>query len=324
MKKALNAVGSFCRKYTIVPILLVIFVVFSICGKSFLSLSNILNIIQQSSINGTMALGMTFLIICGYFDLSAGVVMGFCANFVVLLQIMGLPIWAAVVLTLLLSILIGLFNGIMVTKVKINAFIVTLAMMIAGRGATYMICEGDQIGCPNIEFMDYGNGKIAGISYLSITFVVLALICAVILRYTKHGRDTYAIGGNTDAAFNAGIKVDRVKTINFILCSFAAGIGGVMTASRMNAATPFLGYPDGAIMVITCVVLGGTGLQGGYGGALYTLGGTVAYFMFRNGLNMMNVPTAWYYILTGAILIAIVTIDRIQEMKRNKKVLTKG
>ena len=77
-------------------------------------------------------------------------------------------------------------------------------------------------------------------------------------------------------------------------------------------------------MVITGVVLGGTGLQGGYGGALYTLGGTVAYFMFRNGLNMMNVPTAWYYILTGAILIAIVTLDRIQEMKRNKKVLTKG
>ena len=323
MKKALNAIGTFCRKFTIVPILLVILVVFSLCSKSFFSGTNLLNILQQSSIYGTMALGMTFLIICGYFDLSAGVVMGFSANLVVWLQIVGLPIWAAIVITLLVAFAIGLFNGVMVTKVHINAFIVTLAMMIAGRGCTYVLCGGDQIGSPNIAFMDYANGKIFGISYLSITFVAFTVIAALVLRFTKHGRETYAIGGNADAAFNAGIKVDRVKTINFILCSVAAGIGGVMTASRMNAATPFLGYPDGAIMIITCVVLGGTGLQGGYGGALYTLGGTIAYFMFRNGLNMMNVTTAYYYMLTGAILIAIVTLDKIQEKKRNRKILQK-
>ena len=323
MKKVLSAIGTFCRKFTIIPILIVIFVVFSACTDKFFSFTNMLNILQQSSIYGPMALGMTFLIICGYFDLSAGVVMGFTANLVVLFQIKGCSIPVAIIITLAVAFVIGLVNGILVTKVHINAFIVTLAMMIAGRGLTYVICKGDQIGSPNIEFMDYANGKFHGVSYLTITFAILLIIAAVVMKYTKHGRDTFAIGGNTEAAFNSGIKVDKVKTINFIICSFAAGIGGIMTASRMNAATPYLGYPDGAIMIITCVVLGGTGLQGGYGGPLYTLGGTVAYFMFRNGLNMMNVTTAYYYMLTGVILIAIVTLDKIQDNRRNRKVLRK-
>lgn len=321
MKGKLERTGAFLRKHTIVPILAVIFVVFSLCGKSFFSLSNLLNILKQGSIFGVMAVGMTFLIICGYFDLSAGVVMGLSANLVILLQNKGLSMAGAVGVTLLISLLIGLFNGLMVTKAHINAFIVTLAIMIGGRGMTYLLCGGDQISSPNIAFMEYGNGKLWGVSYLSITFLALVILAALVLKFTRHGRDTYAVGGNVEAAFNAGVKVDRVKTVNFVLCSFTAGLGGVMTASRMNAATPYLGYPDGAIMVITCVVLGGTGLQGGYGGALHTLGGTLAYFMFRNGLNMMNVSTAYYNILTGAILIVIVTLDRLQEARRDRKVL---
>lgn len=98
-----------------------------------------------------------------------------------------------------------------------------------------------------------------------------------------------------------------------------------MTASRMNGATPYLGYPDGAIMIITCVVLGGTSLAGGYGGLVRTLGGVVAYFMLRNGLNMMGVDASLYYMITGIILILIVTIDQIQDTRRqNKKVLTRS
>lgn len=307
----MTKVMHYLKKYTIVPIIVLMFIIFSIFGDSFLQLSNFENILMQSSIFGTMAIGMTFLIVCGYFDLSAGVVMGLAANLTISLQIAGLGIGFSVIIVLLISIAIGTLNGFLVTKAKINAFIVTLAMMLSIRGFTYFICDGDQLRGPISEFANYANGNIGGVSYLTITFIILLIISAIVMRFFLHGRNTYAVGGNPDAAYNAGIKVDRVKVINFLLCSFAAGIGGVMTASRMNAATPYLGYPDGSITIITCVVLGGTSLTGGVGGMVFTLGGTFAYFMFRNGLNMMNVPSAFNYIATGLILIAIVTFDKL-------------
>lgn len=316
MKKCISNVLSFLKRNSIIPILLAIFIVFSIFGKSFFTASNLLNILMQSSVYGVMAVGMTFLIVTGYFDLSAGVVMGLCANIVIILQQAGLPIMVAVLLTLVIAAGIGLFIGLMVTKAHINAFIVTLAVMISGRGLTYLISGANQLAGPNMSFANYANGKIFGISYLSITFIVVLVIGVLLLQFSTHGRDTYAIGGNCDAAFNAGIKVDRVKTWNFVICSFCCGLAGIMTASRMNAATPFLGYPDGAIMTITCVVLGGTSLLGGSGGALYTLGGTIAYFMFRNGLNTMNVSSGYYLVLTGMILIVIVAFERIKGLKR--------
>lgn len=189
MKKATNAVGKFCSKYTIVPIIVVVFAVFAICGSKFLTTNNLLNILHQGAIYGTMAIGMTFLIICGYFDLSAGVVMGLCANLVILLQINGLGIALSVIITLAVGFLIGLINGLLVTKAKVNAFIVTLAMMVAGRGLTYILCESDQISGPIREFSRYANGKLFGtVSYLTITFIVLLIIAALFLKFSKHGR----------------------------------------------------------------------------------------------------------------------------------------
>ncbi len=317
MKKQ-NPVLQFMLNHTIVPILILIFIVFAFGSKNFLTSKNLLNIVQQSAIFGIMAIGMTYLIICGYFDLSAGVTMGMTANVCIILQRAGWSIPSSIIVTLLLGFAIGLVIGLLVTKAHVNAFIVTLAVMVSGRGVTYIISKADQLGGPYFEFMNISNGKIGKVAYISILFIALIVISELFLRYSSHGRDTYAVGGNADAAFNAGIKVDRVKIINFIICSFFCALGGVLTASRMNAATPFLGYPDGAIMVITCVVLGGTSLNGGVGGTLYTLGGTLAYFMMRNGMNNMNISAGYYYIMTGLILIFIVTIDSFKEYVKKK------
>lgn len=324
MKKTVNKAVTFCKQNTIIPIILIIFVVFSIFGKSFFTATNLLNILMQGSVYGTMAVGMTFLIITGYFDLSAGVTMGLTANIVIILQNAGIPILPSIIFTLLIAIAIGLINGLLVTKAHVNAFIVTLAMMISGRGITYLISGANQLTGPNPQFAAYANGKIFGFSYLSLTFIAVLVVGSLLLKCSRHGRDTYAIGGNCDAAFNAGIKVDRVKTLNFVICSGCCGLAGIMTASRMNAATPYLGYPDGSIMVITCVVLGGTSLLGGSGGTIFTLGGVIAYFMFRNGLNTMNVSSGYYMILTGVILIVIVAFERIKEIKNKKEILQKG
>ncbi len=320
MSNAWTAAKAFCKKYTIVPILAIIFVVFSIFGKSFFTLSNFSNILTQSAIYGTMAVGMTFLIVDGFFDLSAGVVMGLTANIVILFQMAGFPIWASVAIAIVVSFVIGVINGALVAKVGINAFIVTLAMMVSMRGVTYMLNGSEQLAGTIKEFGVYGSGEIGGVSFIGLTFLALLLIGYLVLHYTRHGRDTFALGGSEEAAFNAGIKVGRVKAVNFVICSLMAGVAGVMNASKMNAATPYLGYPDGSIMVITCVVLGGTSLAGGSGGMLYTLGGTIAYFMLRNGLNMMNVPSSYYYMVTGLILIAVVTAERVQEARRARKV----
>jgi ribose transport system permease protein len=272
-----------------------------------------------------MALGMTFLIVCGYFDLSAGVVMGFIANMVILFQINGLSITMSVLFVLLVSAVIGSINGILVTRANINAFIVTLATMLSIRGFTYFLCNGDQISNPDRLFARYANRSFFGISYLTVTFFVLFVICWFVMKYTRHGRNTYAIGGNAEAAFNAGIKIKNVRLLNFVICSVTAGLGGVMTASRLNGATPYLGYPDQSLIVITCVVLGGTSLNGGSGGMIHTLGGTIAYVMFRNGLNMMNVPSEFNYIATGMILIGIVTSDAISMIvRKNSSPLNKG
>ena len=306
------------KKYTIAPIILVMFLVFSLFGSSFLRISNIRNILMQSSTYGIMALGMTFLIINGYFDLSAGVVMGFSANLVILLQIAGFPIFFSVLCTLAVSCLLGAINGLLVTRARINAFIVTLSMMLSVRGLIYLLCKADQISGPNRVFFRFANSGIFGFSYLTITFAVLLVTCTLIMRHTNHGRSTYAVGGNAEAAFNAGINVNRVRLVNFIFCSLTAGISGVLTASRMNGATPYLGYPDGSIIVITCVVLGGTSLSGGQGGMIFTLGGIFAYYMIRNGLNMMNVPSHFNHIITGVILITIVTFNKLVTSRKPK------
>jgi ribose/xylose/arabinose/galactoside ABC-type transport system permease subunit len=140
------------------------FIVFSIFGKSFLGVRNILNIFMQSAVYGVMAMGMTFLIICGYFDLSAGVVMGFIANMVILFQINGLSIPVSILLVLLVSVAIGSINGLLVTRVNINAFIVTLATMLSIRGFTYFLCNGDQISNTERLFARYANRSFFGVS----------------------------------------------------------------------------------------------------------------------------------------------------------------
>ena len=245
---------TFAKKNTILPIFFVIFVVFSIAVDGFFNFSNLLNIVEQNSTKGIMAIGMTFLIINGYFDLSVGTLMGLTASLAVGLQPWGVV--PAVLIALCVGVVVGLINGFLVTKVGLNAFAVTLASMLGIRGFLYLYTEEQAIVGISDTFGKIGSGNMLGVPNLIIIFVVLLLIAQFVLKYTKHGRNTYATGGNQNAAENAGINTDRATLTNFVICSVTAALGGILQAAKMNAATPTLGWPDMHMMIIAIVVFG--------------------------------------------------------------------
>ncbi len=295
------------KKQPIWLILLGMIFLSSIFVSDFFAFGNFKNVLVQSAVDGMLALGMTFLMINGYFDLSVGTVMGFTAALAIGLQPYGLVV--AVVVALLAGAAIGAINGFFVAKAKINAFIVTLGSFIGVRGLIYIYTQEQALVGEVMDFGMFGASDFLGLPTLFVIMFVLMLIAEFVLRKTPHGRNTYAIGGNIEAAENSGIPVDRTIWMNFIICGFTAAIGGVLLASRLNAATPTLGWPDKNLMTIAVVVLGGTSLAGGYGNITRTLGGLFTFGVLYNILNLLGVQSYYNTLITGIVLILVVYID---------------
>lgn len=301
------------KREPIWAIVIAMFVLASIFVTGFFSFGNFMNVLVQSAVDGMLVLGMTYLMINGYFDLSVGTVMGFAAALTIGLQPHGLLI--AVLIALLAGAAIGLINGFFVAKAKINAFIVTLGSFIGVRGLIY-IYTGEQALIGEImEFGMFGSSSFLGLPTLFVIMIVLMAAAEFGLRKTPHGRYTYAIGGNMEAASNAGIPVDRTIMLNFMICGLTAAAGGVLLASRLNAATPGLGWPDKNLMTIATVVLGGTSLTGGSGSITRTLGGLFTIGMLYNILNLLNVQSYYNTLIMGLVLILVVYADA--HLKRN-------
>lgn len=315
----MKKIMSVFKKRPIWAILIFLMIVVSIAAPDFLAIGNLLNILLQVSVNGIMAVGMTYLMINGFFDLSVGTLMGLSAALAVGMQSYG--IFPAIVIALLAGVAVGAVNGFLVSKAKINAFVATLGSFIGVRGLIYIYTKEDALIGERMIFSDFGASKVLGIPTLFILMIVIALIAEFGLRKTVHGRNTYAIGGNYEAAENAGIKVNRTVFLNFIICSVAAAIGGILLASRMNAATPTLGWPDKNLMIIATVVLGGTSLNGGYGSIFHTLGGVFTIGVIENALNLLNVQSYYNMLMMGIILIVVVFADSRVKLARDKVVI---
>ena len=305
------------KKYTILIIMAVFFLIFSISTKGFLSKSNLMNILLQQSPIGVMCVAATFVIINGYRDLSVGMAMGLSACLTVGLQ-EKLGVFGMLV-ALLACAIIGIINGFLVAKLEINSFIATLAMMLGTRSITYMYTnEMVQTG-KLLWFAEFGAGELLGVPNLIWVFLSCVIIGELVLRNTLHGRLTYAVGGNPEAAKNAGINVLRTTMINFVVVSLGGALGGILTAARMNAGLPELGWPNTHFLVIVMVVLGGTKLSGGYGNVLYTLGGVITYGMIQNFLTLNNVHTFLTQMLTGVILILVLCMDKVLQPTLQKR-----
>lgn len=297
-------------KYRVFVIFLALFVIMSVFSDSFLTRSNMLNMLRQLSTNGILAVGMTFVLITGGIDLSVGSVLTFSAmvgcSFIQ--EGSPYPVAMAVAISLAVGLGIGLLNGVLVAYGRVPAFIVTLGTQLAASGAALMFRNGSPIPGLKSSFNAIGAGSLAGIPMPIIIFFVIMLAGGFVLRRTRFGRYTYAVGGNTLAARACGIKDRQITVSVYVISGLCAAIAGIVLAARVRTATPLAG--DGSELdAIAAAVLGGTSLTGGIGSMWGTLAGVLIIGLLNNGMDMLNIQSYIQDIVQGAIIVAAVLID---------------
>lgn len=291
----------------ILLLLLVLF--FSIAtGGLFISPRNILNILVQSTLTGVVAIGMTFVILTGGIDLSVSGIVMFTSILGAILMAKGYS-WAFVIAAMLSTgIIFGMLNGIAVTKFKMVPFVTTLAVLNITRGLGKLISNGQSIFIPTQIHSFFGQGKIFG---LPVTIIILALAllsAAVSLRYTRFGRKIYSVGGNTKAAWLAGIRTDRIILIAYIISGFCAAWGAILITSRLMSASSLIAQGLELDAIAACVI-GGTSLFGGEGDVIGTVLGAILISIINIGLNLMGVSPFIQEIVKGLIIFFVIAID---------------
>lgn len=302
-----------------------IFVFFSVSADNFFAVNNLTNIMLQSSTIGLIALGMMMVMINGNIDLSVGATLALAASIAVDAQgwevFLGWGSWSAlpaVALALLVGTALGALNGFIVWKTGVDAFIVTLGAMLGIRGLVFIYTQEQSFYASNFAYSDFGMSSVGPIPTLAWIFIVCTVVVHLLLTRTVHGRNTYAVGGNREAAVNAGIKVGRHMLVNFMIVGFFAALAGVTLSTQMGAATPNLGR-EYELWTITAVVLGGTKLTGGVGSTVGTLGGVLAIGIMRNGMNLMQVSGFYVLVILGTILITVLILDKQFNRRSNEE-----
>jgi len=301
------------REYTIFLVFLLICVAIAVAKPVFISVANIFNVIRQVSMIGIMAAGMTFVILSADIDLSVGSVAGFCGAVTCGLMVRNhLPPVAAIIVPIPLAAALGGIMGFIITKARVHSFVVSLGMMSIARGLALVYTAGLSIGNLPRGFGFLGGGMVGPIPVPVIIFALLVLIGYFTLGRTPYGRAVYAIGGNREAARLAGIKVDRYRIANFVLCSTLAGFAGIILSSRVRAAWPLAGQ-GWELDTIAAVIIGGTSLFGGRGGVVGTVIGALFLGVLRNGSDLLGVSPFYQQILMGSLVVLAVVIDRLRQ-----------
>lgn len=294
--------------------LFILCIALSQLSDNFLTTSNLLTVMRQVSINALIAFGMTYVILTAGIDLSVGSMMALAGVICAALISSGMDAISACGLTLLAGAAMGMLNGLIVTRGKAAPFIATLATMTIFRGLTQAYTEGRPIsGMDNELFNLIGNGYL--FSLIPIPVVLMFIVFGIawfILNRTAFGRHTYAVGGNEEASRISGVRVDRVKVMVFTLSGLMAALAGIVLTSRLDSAQPTAGVGY-ELDAIAAVVLGGTSLSGGRGWIIGTLIGALLIGVLNNGLNLMNVPSAYQLVTKGVVILLAVLLDRRQK-----------
>ena len=307
-------------KLVLLCAIIAVFILFTMLNKNFFSFQNIINILVAASLVGLVAIGHTYLIIAGQNDLSPGSVAAFSGTMAALLVSMGVPFFAAVLITIAFAILIGLFNAFMVNKIHLEAFIATLVTQSIIRGAAYIICDGKPVAISNKAFLSLGKLRFLNIPLSVWIMLVCILIFGIILSKTKFGRSVYAIGGNQDAARLAGLNPKRIITVSYVMMGILCAIGGIIFAARMNSGQPAANV-NLEFDAITAVILGGVSFVGGVGDMFGTFLGIILIQAFNTGVSKDEVPTFWHYVARGGLLLFALTSDYLRKQKREKDLL---
>ena len=286
---------------------------------TFLTTENFSNVLSRSSYSGIVAMGMTAVIISGGIDLSVGSMLALCgmvAGWAMTRDGTVVPTPGLMALGTLVGVgmglLAGLLNGSLITLLNLPPFIVTLGTMSAFRGISYAMNNGMMFDVPTYTFL--GEGRLADIPVNVLIFLLIVLLAFFILRYTPLGRYTYAIGSNRQAAYHAGVNVNRNLIAIYTLTGLFVGLAAMIATSRTVSAQPTAGT-NLELDVIAAVVIGGASLSGGRGTVIGTIIGTLLISFLRNGLTLLGISPHIQFVVIGAIIIAAVALDQAARAK---------
>jgi ribose/xylose/arabinose/galactoside ABC-type transport system permease subunit len=293
----------FLARYGIFAALVIECLVLAVTTDSFLRFENLMNVLRQNSFTAILAAGMTFAILTAGIDLSVGSVVGLAGVLCADVLAKGGPVGAGIAVALLVGMAVGATNGLVVTWIKIPPFLVTLAMMLIVRGVARKYTGARPISGLPASF----SALSAGLTPALIMLAVFALAWVALVR-TPFGRHVYAVGGNPEAAWLSGIRVERTLVWVYLLCGLAAGMTGALMASRLDA-----GHPEAGMLyeldAVAAVVVGGGSLFGGRGSVWGTLAGAFFIGILNNGLNLHNVGGYEQQIVKGLVLLLAASLD---------------
>jgi len=299
--------------------LVAMFAFFAIHNPNFASPGNLVNLLKQASSLLVVATGSTIIILMGSIDLSvdgvvtlSGVITVLIANAWMDMGVVSL--FFCVLASLTAGAAIGVINGVLVTRLKLPSFLVTLGMSTICRGLSLISTNGTSVPCRSAAFKEIGRSYLLGIPLIGIVAVIILAVFSIISVKTRFGRHIYAVGGGERVAALCGVPTEKTKLLSFTLASALAGLAGVIVSSRIGSASNIQG--DGmALDAITAVVMGGTALNGGRGGVWRTIIGVMIIIMISNGLNMLGVPTYTQILIKGLVVILAVAVTSDRKTK---------
>lgn len=298
--------------------LIVICVIAAIISPQFLKASNIVNVIRLVSINGIIAMGMTFVVLTGGVDLSVGAIVGVVAVSVAMLFQRNVPIALAVAVGLAIGAVLGAINGLGVTKGKLAPFIMTLGSLTALQGVSLYMANGSPQNWRDtgIDFKFLGQGTLLGIPVPVYIFAAVFLISLYVLKYTEFGRNVYAVGDSREAARLSGINTKKVEALCFVITGFLSALSSIILISRLSVGEPTAG--DGyELDALAMVYIGGCSTSGGSGSVVGTLIGAILLSVISNVLNLLGVSPFIQKVVKGLIIIGAVLLEKQGKKARN-------
>jgi ribose transport system permease protein len=299
---------------TLIGLLAFLWIVLGFVTASFWTPLNISNLLRQGAMTAILALGQTFVIITAGIDLSVGAIVGFTSVILAWLLQAGVPVWASILITLLMGVSIGAFHGFGIVKMGLPPFIITLATLTSLRGIGLLITNGSTINIVNEPFTNFARADFLGVPSLFWMVILVAVPSYVFLHLSRWGRYLFAVGSNREAARLSGVRVNGIIYLAYVLSATFAAFVGVLLASRIaiGNATQADGWE---LQAIASSVIGGTSLFGAVGSVHGPLIGAFILATINNGANLLNVNSFWQRIITGLLIIVIVYFDQLRRRR---------
>jgi ribose transport system permease protein len=313
----IGAVFAF-RETILILVLIVGGAIMTAASPVFLTWPNLEAILLGLSVEGPIVVGMAILLVSGGLDLSVGSTLAFTGVVCGLLTVAGTPAVIAIVLSLLAALAVGMANGLLIAKMKMNPFIITLGMMITVRGLLLIIARGRAVLNLPASFTVVGQGKFLGVQYPIYVVIILTVVGDLLLRNTRFFRQNYYVGGKEQAARLSGIKVDFIKIFNYCLVAVISGISGLMITARFGSSSLTVGSGI-ELRVLTAAIIGGASFSGGEGSVLGALLGALFMGVLANALNLLGVDVYWQNLVTGLMLILAVVFDTLNERRKDQQ-----